>query len=561
MRKRSPIVVVSFLLITALAALGAEDGIENNIPAEAPGVVIIEKPYRQFRRFLGSDVFARLTDPETVPAVAHGVENVRRVIQAVETQHGTDAGLVMGGIFRREAALVALPGDRGVLISRGENAHVLRSEVKEFLRVERATGNLLSTETFSHRGVTINTCSLGNQPEPRHHALVGDRLVLSEDLEAVKQVIDVTKGEAPSLAESVDFKHAMGQVEEGAILTAYLSAGAVANAIDRKAGATDAGGRTVLRRVREAVGRARYAVLWAKSDAVIEGRLTVQYGEQGIPPLLRTTVAEPGTDLSAPRFVPGNAAFTLARSLNPAACWREIVGFLQEVNPPAAQKAERGLRKLVQLIGGVDSADQLFSELGNEVALFVLSGADAQNPPRVGLVLALNETAHIPVALETFVGTAAVFAAVEGKADVSLVHAEVGGVRVTTVRVRKPSPWDRLSPSMAVVRGHLVVTSTRDAMREVIAAAGSRPEKLAGVSGTSYALIQLDATRIEAMLQRHNEFLVRRAVEEDGKPEPQARRELRMLRLVLSLMEEIEVINSYSPDRTEHAFRITFPEE
>jgi hypothetical protein len=306
--------------------------------------------------------------------------------------------------------------------------------------------------------VTINSCSLGNQPGPRHHALIGDRLVLSGDLKLVKQVIDVTKGEAPSLAETVDFRHAQGQVGEGAVLTAYVSASAVANALDRRVGPTEVGGRAVLRRVREAVGRARYAVLWGKRDAALEGCLTVQYGERGIPPLLRTTVAQPGTELSVPRFVPESAAFSLIRSLNPAACWDEILGFLQEVNPPVAQRAEKGLQKLVQLMGGVDSAEQLFSELGNEVGLFVLPGSEAQGPPRIGLVLALNETAHIPVALETFVGTAAVFAAVEGKADVSLVHAEIDGVRVTTIRVRKPSPWDRFSPSMAVVKGHLVVS-------------------------------------------------------------------------------------------------------
>jgi hypothetical protein len=59
------------------------------------------------------------------------------------------------------------------------------------------------------------------------------------------------------------------------------------------------------------------------------------------------------------------------------------------------------------------------------------------------------------------------------------------------------------------------------------------------------------------MLDRHSAFLVRHATQKQGKTEQRARHEIGALRAVLSLLEEVELVGTFRPGRTDHTFRVT----
>ncbi len=79
--------------------------------------------------------------------------------------------------------------------------------------------------------------------------------------------------------------------------------------------------------------------------------------------------------------------------------------------PPASCK--KRLADVVDTIGGVNSREQFFSELGNQVGIFIQPGPQGGYPAGV-LALQLRQTTHIPDALATLVGGAAVAARSKG---------------------------------------------------------------------------------------------------------------------------------------------------
>lgn len=306
----------------------------------------------------------------------------------------------------------------------------------------------------------------------------------------------------------------------------------------------------------------RYAVFSAVGDdRGLTGRLTVKFRDDALPSLLESVLPEPGSAMDILRLAPGSAAVVAGRNINHTAIWEALVGTLEEHNPAAAEQARVKLDALVNVLGGIHTAEQLFEEIGPQMAVFILPAGEAGNPPEVAVALELRETAHIPLALETLVGTAAVIATAEGKARASIEYDTYEGVAMTSVHVEMPAGLRKLRPTMCVVDGNLVLSTTADAARRIIDASRSGAALPASdVEGTPFGFVRISAVQLRAMLDRHAAFLVRHSMQKEGKTEQQARREIGALRVVLSLLEEVELVGTFRPGRTDHTFTVTFSE-
>ena len=566
-RKLSVMPVLFAALVTEIA-LPARAAVEDAVPADAVLLVKIREPYAQFERLRDGGLWARLTDPQTMPQLAQAVRNIEAIVEQVELQHGVDVDKVLGDVLAGGAAIAGLPGGAGVFLTEADGAESLEKAVAEFLRVEKAVGNLEDEYESAYKGVTVHSSVLRNKVKHRHHVFLGKVLAVSEDLEALRKVIDVHKGEAGSLGALAQYRQARSLAAEGAAVTAYVDlqralpprAPRAFNQTGRRTG--NPLKRLVRARLEEILPHLRYAVFSAVGDERgLRGRLTVCYRDDELPPLLESVLPEPGSAMDILRLAPESAAVVGGRSLDHAAIWDAIVETLEEHSPAAAEEARTKIDALVTVLGGIHTPEQLFEEIGPQMAVFILPSGEAGNPPEAAVALELRETAHIPLALETLVGTAAVAATAEGKAQASIEYDAYKGVPLTSVHVEMPAGWRKLRPTMCVVDGDLVLSTTADAARRIIDASRSGAALPAGdAEGTLFGFMRMNAVQLGAMLDRHAAFLVRHSMQKQGKTQQRARREIGALRVVLSLLEEVELASTFRPGRTDHTFGVTFSE-
>ena len=116
----------------------------------------------------------------------------------------------------------------------------------------------------------------------------------------------------------------------------------------------------------------------------------------------------------------------------------------------------------------------------------------------------------------------------------------------------------KLSPTVCVVDGYLVISTTADAARQIIAASRAKPAAAPDAEGTVFGAVRVDVSRLVQMLNQHAAFLVKNAVEKNGKPRQQAEREMTALRVLVSMLESVELQSAFAPGRTDHVFRIEF---
>lgn len=569
-RKLSVMPVLLAALVTCIA-LPARAAVEDAVPADAILFVKIREPYAQFKRLRDGELWARLSDPQTMPQLAQAVRNIEAMVEQVELQHGVDVDKVFGDILAGDAAIVGLPGGAealgtSVFLTEADSAESLGKALAEFLRVERAVGSLEDEYESAYKGVDVHSSVLRGKARHRHHVLLGRVLAVSEDLEPLRKVIDVHKGETTALGALAQYQEARTLAAEGAAVTAYVDLQRVQQFPHRSGEIHRPGrrGRNPLRRlIRATLGEVfpdlRYAVFSAVGDdGGLTGRLTVKLRHDELPPLLESLLPEPGSAMDIVRLAPESTAVVAGRSVNHAAIWDAVVETLEEHSPAAAEEARAKLDALVTVLGGIHTPEQLFEEIGPQMAVFILPSGEAGNPPEVAVALELRETAHIPLALETLVGTAAVAATAEGKAQASIEYDAYKGVPLTSVHVEMPAGWRKLRPTMCVVDGNLVLSTTADAARRIIDASRSGATLPAGdVEGTLFGFMRMNAVQLRAMLDRHAAFLVRHSMQKQGKTQQRARREIGALRVVLSLLEEVELVGTFRPGRTDHTFTVT----
>ncbi len=556
LRKWNTMLAVAVLTVASLVTGPVWAAVEDAVPADAVLVVKVHDPAGQWDRLVESRLLEKMQDPSFMPEVAAGLDLARMNFQQFEAQTGVNLRKLAGDLLGREAALIGLPDDVGAIVIQGRSAGSLRRAVADFLEVERNMGNLRTESQSTHGGTTIRSV-LQQNGKQRYHAVVGDMLVVSEDLPAVHQVVDVLSGHAQAIASSRDYAAAARMVPEDAAAMAYAP-GATLQALSemlnafRPKGQGRALAAAVQARMAELMPLTRFAVLSVRADQGLHAQLTFAYEGQRMPAPLQAVLPHSGQRMDVTDLAPEGAALVGARQSDPEGAWQWVADALLRADPEGAEQLQRALDQLVSMIGGVRTRQKLFEELGEEVGVFVVPSMEAGGLPSAAVAIELDETAHIPIAAESIVGAVAVFASAEGPHSIHVTKSSYGGVDLNTVRSDAPGPWTKLSPTFGMVGDYWVAATSLELAQQIAAKQASGEAIAAGYAGTPFSVAHLSAPQIRRMIADHRAFLVQRAVKEEGKPARRAQAELEALDKILSLFEAAEFVATFRPGRTDH---------
>ncbi len=556
LKRISTLAVIVSVALCAAAGV-ARAAVEDYVPADAVGIIKMKDPVSQFDSLTQSALFKKLEDPGYIPAVSAGIGKARQGIAGFETQLNVNVHQTLSDLLGREVALVALPDNQGVGIVEGRDAKSLQSGVDEFLRIQRVTGDLAAESSSTYKGVTIES-GMQKQGE-RYHAIVGNVLVVGGRVEVVQKVIDVIKG-APSLGGTARYKQASAVTARGAAVTGYLNGDALQPLAQKLMaplpGAMKPGAEIMRARLADFLQQVDYGVLGVSgSNAALQVQLTFAYKGGHIPDALRAALPEAGSRMDIQRLAPPSCVAVGVRSVNIKGAWNSTVQALASVRPEAADQLQKGLDSVVGAIGGVYSPDQLFSELGGQVGIFVLPAAQGGSFPAGALALELRNTTHIPDAVGTVAGLDAIVARSKGW-DVTVENPSYHDVQLTTFHINRKGPVGQLSPTFGVVKGYLVAASTLDAAKQVVDASLSSSVPPVEAPGTPVAMLSVSVPQVRALLTRYHDFLVKQAMANEGKSQQKAESDLSALDTLLELLQKVQVTTTYEPGRTNHFLTI-----
>lgn len=550
------------IAIVALLATGTvRASVDKLVPSDSLLVVKVHQPYRQMEDLTDSEIFARLIDPAVMPDLADGVRQVKAMVNFVEQQHNVKVERVLRGLFAGETALAINGEGSGVMLIEGQNHSAVQKGLDEFLRVRKAQGELTGVDEEIYKGVKVRSSQAVSGQEDRVYAVLDKVLVVANppNRAMVRRVIDISQGQAGSLATVPRYRQAVSMVQKRPVMSAYVDVPAVLEMIERtQPGASrDQVARFIGEWLHDNIS---YAVMSVTAGDALKVQMMVKYAGDRLPEYLQYLLPEKGDRLEILDLIPRSAVLAGGRSLNLRAAYDGLVELAQRAPGNSAQKMEEGLQFLVGMIGGVQSSDQLFEELGNEMGIFVLPSGQANQPPGAGVMLQLRETAHIPVAVETLAGTAVAAARSQGKMDLRMEAETYRDVSLTIVRSRmaKPAILRKISPTLCVVEGYLTVTSSVEAAKQVIDASLTEDAYRPDAAGTVYRAGWVNLGQARRMLQRHKDFLTAHAVLQGGRTTEQAQEDLKRLDKVLSFLDQFTVTEFHRPGRTDHVLTLNF---
>jgi hypothetical protein len=241
--------------------------------------------------------------------------------------------------------------------------------------------------------------------------------------------------------------------------------------------------------------------------------------------------------------------------MNFQSAWDSLVKSVAATDPARADAMQATLDRVIGAVGGVTSREEFFSELGTQMALFVIPAAEQKGPPAAAIALQLRNTDHIPNALESIVGLGIMAAQQQGR-DASLEHSEYKNAQLSTVHPGARGPLGKFSPTFGVVGGYLVIATTLDAAHSVVDAAQTSSAPVNRKAGTPFAQLTVSVPQVRAMLQQYSGFLVQQSTANGRKTAQQAQHDMQALDQVLSLLQSIQTTQTFGPGRTDHYLTI-----
>ena len=203
------------LVIAAVALVAtpvfAAGQLDEAVPGDAVVFVRMTGMQAQWHRFFNSPTWNKF-EQSSIPDLSEGILKARQQIQAFEQQTAVSVDDCLGSIFGTDCALVMLPDKTAFFIAKTPDLDKLRRTIDLVRSMETNDRKLLRDSVEAYQGVDIHTDVLANRdpagpPEKqRHYAQTGELLIVSEDLPAVRRVLDVVLSKAPSLSTAAKYR-------------------------------------------------------------------------------------------------------------------------------------------------------------------------------------------------------------------------------------------------------------------------------------------------------------------------------------------------------------------
>lgn len=548
--KRST-VLASIVLAILCAAAPARAASEDLIPARSMAVVRVNRPYTNMKRVAESKALNRLLKDGAMPRLAGAVQKMKKKVGQVEDEYGVDVEGLLKDMLHRSATLVITGRDKGVFLLEGRSAAALEKAAEKLARLQEKRGKVKQYDTSTYGGTTIHIARRTDKKD-RLYALLGRTMVAAKakNREVLEHVIDVHRGNAPSLTDTGEFARVTELVPEDAPVVGGLY---MPRALEMLRNSPRRG--LPIEVLSEWLEQMRFVTFYLRADDALRMHLTVDYKGDSIPPLAKSLYPPEGSRLKILDTLPSSAAVAGAQSIDLEELWTQLHDRLQKMRPAAARRMEQGLQAAVNAMGGIRTKEQLFDELGSEMAFAVLPAGEGSAPPSAALLLRLNKTDHIPVALETLAGTAVATINKQAGGGLELAYENYRGADMSVLRGGSQA-WKRVTPTLATVDKTLVLSTSARGAKQIIDAARDGGAAALDMPGTMYRAGWMDAGRMADLLDRYEDFLAAQAANRTGGSARQARGGLKRLRHLLSLIDRVNLGATYRRGRVDRVLEV-----
>lgn len=519
---------------------------------------------RAFWRELANSPLRDKLENAPIPEVRQKFLEAQNNLAAVEAMLGADLGSLIGAFLGNDFVLALFADGNGVFITRSANGNELMSAVETIVGLEQQLGKVLKEEVENYHQVEIVSMDLiapmkpGKPAKLRHHARIGDVLVLSESLDVVKQTIDTMQGRTQSLLSTPEYREAKELMRTDAIGRAYVNTARMAESgIMEKLGNGNLRNplfKTWHTRLKNNLEQSRFIVVNVMGNAArLEIRSSFAYDESRTPASFKALMPDRNVKLDIAMYRPDNAVASFCNSVNKVALWQFAMQTLRELKPDVAEKVREAAQHLGRSFAAMEFETEFLPQLGDQLALFVTPGA-GNAPPALTAVIQLTDSEALPQCLQTQAGSLAFVNWAESKKknkapDFTLVRENDGAVEYTRVNIHSGPAAGKITPTMCVLGDCMILSTSAEAARAAVAAyTAPQPKVRAADAGAVFTRGHLDMKALAELARKHNEFLVREAVKK-GTPEQKARTDWRNVQYLLSFFETIEMQASYTPGR------------
>ena len=569
--KMKTFVLLIALTCVASAALATDD-LAAVLPKDTVLVVRVRGLHALWKQFVASEAFKRI-EQAPIPDIANGIAKAKRDLTEFQAQTGIEVEKGLASIFGTDIALAVFTDRTAAFVARSADSGRLTSSVETIMQIERDEGKYLGEKTTYHEGVEIRSIRVKEPQAPpeaaktRHHAIAGDLLIVSEEFEAVKRVVNVVKSKQPALSTAEEYRKAEALFAKDAFVTFYADTDRLATVKDFEAFFNGKLKNPVVKlfatRAKDlAITHYVAGSMVARPTGMTIG-YTVVFDEAAAKARFGGLMPPTGAPLDVVSFLPPSAVLTYANQVNKAALWRHLIDTIGQGMPAVAEKIKATAGQVSNSVGNPDFEKDLLGQFGDQAALVVLPGPGEDDPPAAAIVLEMKPDATLPISLKTFVGMAATIAQAEAKKKgieppVGLVRADHQGVQLTTLLLKEKKLKGKLNPTLFVKGKFLVISTTPGAARALLDAHASGAVRFQPVAGqTTTGQGKLNARALKALLKKHRAFLVANGVK-DGKTREKTEAEMAGLDFVLSFINTIDFRATLAPGRLERTVEVRY---
>lgn len=530
------------------------------VPKDAVIALVVREPGKLVEEWEKSPIRQSLrANPAFQQALKNpGMQQAETLIGLIELQTKSDRFALLKKITGRGIVVGVMPKDRVVIAIEAEDAEVLR-QVHEFIlglaKLDAVNKNEPDrVRSADYRGVTGWTFG-GDE----FHAIIGNRLILSNKAELIKEVVDLALDQPPETLKSNPRFMAAMQVVKQKNVSLFLDLDVLRQLPELKSGLAQSKEPIPVLLLGGAVAALEKAPWMALGIDIEQNRLsgTLRLGEiSEWPSALSFAVAPPDDGILPPLEVPN-----LLASMS---WYRNLRDFYAQKNELFPERTS-GLIFFENMMGifftGRNFTEEVLAELEPHIRLVVAAqqfapevGTPTVQLPAVALVFRMkNPEKFAPVVEEGFQKALGLINFVRGqdaKPGLILDRPEYHGVKYTLAYFSAANEPDRsrldirfnFSPVLACRGRDLILASAEPLAKDILDALAK--EEGATAVKTVTGQIRVVGDQIARLLQLNLEALVTQNMAEKGHGRQEAQAEITQLIQILQMFNRLDIKES-----------------
>jgi len=472
---------------------------------------------------------------------------------SLDTDWRTGLGKLLGG----GVTLAICPDETALMLVDSEDEKMLSQMHEMTLGIARGQaakrGEPERVASGDHRGVQAWTFAKNEA-----HAILGNRLVIANNPEALKAVIDLRDaGAKRSLASLASYQAAGQAVGEGAAARLFVNLDAVKRHLPfEKALAenTNLGAAFLFGGMAEAARGSSWMAMGLRVD---QGRLALEVVLDGGTPEAASPLAFAVPATEGEGALP---VLTVPRRIAGLSLYRDLYAFYAAKDELFPERTS-GLIFFENMMGifftGRELTEEVLAETHPEIRVVVAGqqydpeiGTPAVQLPAFAAVFRLRDAAKfsgvVEEAWQKAVGLINFTRGQEALPGLIIdrpVHADV---KFTTAYFAPPEEEGgrdihqrfNFRPSLAVVDDSLILSSTEGLTIDLIDALKAEKDRAAQSMGGTHSVLAVDAPRLAALLRANQEGLISGNMIKKGQTRQQAENELQVLLTLLETLPE-----------------------